>query len=137
MYRKLLILMLVLGIMTGAAVAQDEDVVATGLNNPRNVFLAADGTLYIAEAGAGGDSEVQGPFGPAAGGLTGQVSAVTADGETAVIVPELVSMDAGLARSKAQPLCTSPKTLLAGSRYGSRGKPVRGQARRVAGADQR
>ncbi|MBK8022297.1 MAG: hypothetical protein IPK19_12915 [Chloroflexi bacterium] len=62
----MLILMLVLGIMTGAAVAQDEDVVATGLNNPRNVFLTADGTLYIAEAGAGGDSGSPGPFGPAA-----------------------------------------------------------------------
>jgi hypothetical protein len=69
--------------------------VATGLNNPRNIFLAADGTLYIAEAGVGGDQDAIGPFGPAKAGQTGQISAVSSDGEQTVVVSDIVSMDAG------------------------------------------
>ena len=41
-----------------------EGAVATGLNNPRHISFSSDGTLYIAEAGQGGDMEAQGPFGP-------------------------------------------------------------------------
>lgn len=93
MLRKTLLSVIVIGLLAGAALAQDD--VVTGLNNPRNVFLTEDGTLYIAEAGAGGESQVTGPFGPAAAGLTAQISAVTSDGETAIIIPGLVSMDAG------------------------------------------
>jgi sugar lactone lactonase YvrE len=95
MLRKLLLLTVLIGLFTGAALAQEEDVVVTGLNNPRHVFLAEDGTLYIAEAGSGGDTEVEGPFGPAVGALTAQVSAVSPDSEFVVVVPELVSMDVG------------------------------------------
>jgi hypothetical protein len=93
MLRKMLLSLAVAGLLTGAALAQDD--VVTGLNNPRNLFLADDGTLYIAEAGSGGDEEVTGPFGPATAGLTAQISAVSPDGETTVVVPELISMDAG------------------------------------------
>jgi outer membrane protein assembly factor BamB len=93
MLRKMLLFVSLIGLLASAAFAQDD--VATGLNNPRQLFLADDGTLYIAEAGAGGEEEVTGPFGPAGAGLTAQISAVSADGEISVILPDLVSMDAG------------------------------------------
>lgn len=69
--------------------------VATGLNNPRHIIFGSDGTLYIAEAGQGGDVEAQGPFGPVKAGQTAQISAVAPDGTQSVIVPNLVSMDGG------------------------------------------
>ncbi|MDZ4768737.1 MAG: ScyD/ScyE family protein [Chloroflexota bacterium] len=94
MLRKLLLLTVIAAALTGAAFAQDDEV-ATGLNNPRHIFLAEDGALYIAEAGMGGEDDVTGPFGPAKAGLTAQVSAIAADGEASVVIPELVSMDAG------------------------------------------
>ena len=69
--------------------------VATGLNNPRHIAFTSDGTLYIAEAGQGGDIEAQGPFGPVKAGQTAQISAVAPDGTQSVVVPDLVSMDGG------------------------------------------
>lgn len=69
--------------------------VATGLNNPRHITFDSDGTLYIAEAGQGGDIEAQGPFGPVKAGQTAEISAVAPDGTQSVIIPDLVSMDAG------------------------------------------
>ncbi|MBL8133328.1 MAG: ScyD/ScyE family protein [Anaerolineae bacterium] len=95
MLRKLILSSLTALAIAGAAWAQDDNTVATGLSNPRNIFLAEDGVLYVAEAGAGGDVDVEGPFGPAKGGLTSQITAISPDGESAVVVPELVSMDAG------------------------------------------
>lgn len=94
MLRKLLLITCLTAIMAGGALAQDDEV-TSGLNNPRNLFLAEDGTLFIAEAGSGGSQDVDGPFGPAKAGLTGQISAVNGSGEFAVALPELVSMDAG------------------------------------------
>jgi len=69
--------------------------IASGLNNPRHIFFGSDGTLYIAEAGQGGDIEAQGPFGPVKAGQTAQISAVASDGTQSVVVPNLVSMDGG------------------------------------------
>jgi hypothetical protein len=77
------------------AASSNPDAVASGLNNPRHIFFGSDGTLYIAEAGVGGDMDSQGPFGPVKAGTTAQVSAVAPDGTQSVVVPELVSMDAG------------------------------------------
>jgi glucose/arabinose dehydrogenase len=69
--------------------------IASGLNNPRHISFASDGTLYIAEAGKGGDTEAQGPYGAVKAGQTAQISAVSPDGTQSVVVPDLVSMDAG------------------------------------------
>ncbi|MBZ0286344.1 MAG: ScyD/ScyE family protein, partial [Anaerolineae bacterium] len=80
---------------TGGEALVLENAVASGLNNPRHIFFGSDGTLYIAEAGQGGDIEAQGPFGPVKAGLTSQVSAVTPNGTQSVVLPGLVSMDAG------------------------------------------
>jgi hypothetical protein len=84
--------------MVAPVAAQDGEwtVLAEGLNNPRNIFFAEDGTLYIAEAGTGGESDATGPFdNPVKVGTTAQISAVAPDGTWSVIVPELFSMDQG------------------------------------------
>lgn len=49
-----------------AAPAQAADVVATGLNNPRGITISPDGSLYVAEAGTGGN----GPCIPSSDGTT-------------------------------------------------------------------
>ena len=56
------------------------EVVASGLANPRGLTFGADGSLYIAEAGSGGDGVcVQGPEGEACYGTSGAVTKVTFD----------------------------------------------------------
>ncbi len=76
------------------------EVVATGLYNPRGITVAEDGTVYIAEAGDGGDTADFAT--PAAGtpeatdpatthGDTGRITAVTPDGEQSVFVDGLTS----------------------------------------------
>jgi hypothetical protein len=111
-YHRLLLLTLMVFVLSfGVAAAQDTPAtteepsggeavvtgpsIASGLNNPRHIFFADDGTLYIAEAGQGGDVDAQGPFGPVKAGQTAQISAVAPDGTLSVAIPELVSMDAG------------------------------------------
>jgi hypothetical protein len=82
-------------VSTEEASATTGEEVATGLNNPRGIFVAADGTLYITEAGTGGDVEAMGPFGPGTAGQTGQISVVSPEGEQSVLVSDIVSLDAG------------------------------------------
>ncbi len=65
---------------------------ATGLNNPRHISFGSDGTLYIAEAGIGGDLEAPGMVGGTVMvGPSAQVSAVSPEGEQSVFIPELTS----------------------------------------------
>lgn len=95
--RKALLALLVtlIGLSLSAVAFAQDDPVASGLNNPRHLFFGSDGTLYIAEAGQGGDQVVQGPFGEVLAGLTARLSAVSPDGEQSIGVSGLVSMDAG------------------------------------------
>jgi hypothetical protein len=57
-------------------------VVASGLTNPRGVLWAADGTMFVAQAGVGGTSMgtpvAPPPVGPNAGGLTASVVRIEA-----------------------------------------------------------
>jgi hypothetical protein len=64
-----------------------------GLNNPRGLRFGADGALYIAEAGAGGDQYcVKGPEGDeVCYGDTGSVARVTPDGALERIITGLGS----------------------------------------------
>jgi hypothetical protein len=60
------------------------------------MFYAADGTLYIAEAGTAGDSAVVvDPETTIHAGLTGQITAVSPDGEQSVVLPALPSTNRG------------------------------------------
>lgn len=68
---------------------------ASGLNNPRHLFYGEDGSLYIAEAGKGGEMTGEGPFGTVTYGETSQFSIVSPEGEQSVLIPGLISMDAG------------------------------------------
>lgn len=77
-----------------SSVAAQDEPVASQLNNPRHIAFDTDGTLYIAEAGQGGTSDGKGPYGAVKFGETAQISALTPDGEQAVIIADLMSMDA-------------------------------------------
>jgi hypothetical protein len=73
---------LTVALLPPAAASGDARVttVASGLNNPRGIFLVSGRSYFIAEAGAGGSGPCQpGPFGKTCVGLTGAVTHV-ADG---------------------------------------------------------
>ncbi|MEZ4671848.1 MAG: ScyD/ScyE family protein [Anaerolineae bacterium] len=99
MVRKVVWLVLIASMLLGMvslAAAQDEmTVLASGLNSPRQLFIDQDGTVYIAEAGIGGDKEGKNLLGSTKFGTTGQITAVTPDGEQTIIISDLVSTDTG------------------------------------------
>ena len=75
--------------------AQDDGIVAEGLLAPRHIAYAADGTLWIAEAGSGGDVETPSPLGVGKAGLTSRVTIVNPDGVQEALLGNLPSMDWG------------------------------------------
>ena len=90
---KLLSLILSTTLVFGAvlqASAQDctnpnWDVYASGLTNPRNLHFGPDGSLYVAEAGIGGDLEptcepADNMFQPYRGGYSARISKILPDG---------------------------------------------------------
>src|SRR5688572_2737568 len=48
----------------------------TGLDHPRNFSFGADGTLYIAEVGLGGDVTIDTPEGPGTFGMSSEITIV-------------------------------------------------------------
>ncbi|HEX2621891.1 MAG TPA: ScyD/ScyE family protein [Phototrophicaceae bacterium] len=100
MLRKLtavffLLCSLVLVVATQAQDAATEDVpVASGLNAPRHLRFGSDGTLYIAEAGFGGDLTAVGPSGngEVSLGTSGRVSTVLPSGEQSNLIDGLLSI---------------------------------------------
>jgi hypothetical protein len=84
----------VLALGVGTA-AQDDGIVAEGLLAPRHIAYGADGTLWIAEAGSGGDVETPSPLGMGKAGLTSRVTIVSADGVQEALLGNLPSMDWG------------------------------------------
>ncbi|WP_207555994.1 ScyD/ScyE family protein [Intrasporangium flavum] len=77
------------GLWGGAPAGADTDgptVVATGLNNPRQLAFSPGGQLYVAEAGLGGSGPCQvGELGEVCFGLTGSVAKVGRTGVTRVV----------------------------------------------------
>jgi hypothetical protein len=73
----------------------DVEVVASGLTNPRGMAWGPDGTLFVALAGAGGETpgnpEFQPPFGPLLGGPTAAVAEIDAQGCPGTVVTGLPS----------------------------------------------
>jgi hypothetical protein len=73
-------------------------VFASGLEGPRGLAFGPDGTLYVAEAGLGGNTstvgscpQVPGPVGPYTGGLTARISKVDTKGNVTTLVSGLPS----------------------------------------------
>jgi hypothetical protein len=65
--------------------------VASGLNNPRGLAIAADGSLYVAEAGMGGAGPcITGESGRACFGLSGAIVHISG-GQTTTVVSHLPS----------------------------------------------
>jgi sugar lactone lactonase YvrE len=103
MFRSVFLLVVMAALsLTGLSsltAAQDTStVLAKGLNNPRHITFGSDGSLYIAEAGAGGNLDGKGPYSDVKYGETGQISMVSPDGEQTVVLSGLVSMDSGFGR---------------------------------------
>jgi len=92
------------------------EVIATGLNSPRQIAIGDDGTIYVTEAGTGGDEVVTGvegeeatpvasaeaspeagaPAPPSTRGATGQVTAIAPDGTQSVVASGLPSYSDGV-----------------------------------------
>ena len=76
------------------------DVIADGLNSPRGIDVGDDGTVYVAEAGIGGDtciSVLAGAEGPSelCFGTSGQVTQISPAGLQTVALGSLTSLDIG------------------------------------------
>jgi sugar lactone lactonase YvrE len=119
--RLLMALVIAIGLITagaGGVIAQDATptdgtpaagempmpagctVVADGLINPRFVKVATDGTIYVTEAGTGGEEPLEGgPEGeegpPQTRGTSGQVTAISPDGTQTVVASGLASYAEG------------------------------------------
>jgi hypothetical protein len=87
---------LAVGMFAGPAAADEHDrleVLTDGLNNPRGITIAPDGTIYVAEAGTGGD-DLCVPFEDEeiCMGTTSRVVAIDADGTVTPVVEGLPSL---------------------------------------------
>jgi hypothetical protein len=79
----LLVLLVVVSVVAAYEGDKGETIVADALNSPRQIFLDADGTLYVAEAGSGGETPGEVVLlGEAMIGTSGQITAVTQDGQS-------------------------------------------------------
>ncbi|KAB2866014.1 MAG: ScyD/ScyE family protein [Anaerolineae bacterium] len=70
----------------------------SGLNSPRALYVADDGTVYVVEAGMGGTTPtgMTGPSGlEALSGATGRVSTLAEDGTLTPVLSDLPSVDLG------------------------------------------
>lgn len=77
---------------SGSAV--DTTVVASGLDNPRQLSFGPRGDLFVAEAGRGGDGPCQsGPEGDSVCfGLTGAITRITREGQQSRVLTQLPSL---------------------------------------------
>ena len=67
--------------------------VLSGLNNPRGISYDADGNLYVAEAGAGGDNVLMAtPDGDIKAGFSSQINMLSKDDKQSIALPGLFSV---------------------------------------------
>jgi hypothetical protein len=81
------VLVLAAAAPASAQSAQDIDVIASGLDNPRHVAVSRDGDVYVAESGTGGGDPTtsrscfDGAEGPSCTGATGAVTRISRHGQ--------------------------------------------------------
>jgi len=83
-------------------------VFATGVQNPRGLRFGPDGSLYVAEGGAGGTTSTAGkcdqvvpPVGPYTGGKTARISKIDASGKLTTVAQGLPSTRDGMGAQSA------------------------------------
>ena len=94
-----LVFLLLLSAATLPAQPVAVSVYGTGLNNPRGLAFGPDGSLYVAEGGAGGTmtttpadcTQVPGPVGPYSGGFTARISKFDRHGNRTTVADGLPS----------------------------------------------
>ena len=93
--RTIASLMFLVLVITALPLAAQE-VIASGLNNPRGLKFGPDGNLYVAEGGQGGtDStigqcdQVVAPVGPYTSGKTAHISKINSNGVRTIVVDNL------------------------------------------------
>lgn len=99
MFRRICLAIACLSLCVTAVRAQSNvSVFATGLNNPRGLTFGPDGSLYVAEGGAGGTQSTVGvceqvppPIGPYTGGMSARISRITRHGIRQTVVDRLPS----------------------------------------------
>lgn len=81
-----------LAVSAAPTFAQDWEIVADGLRNPRNMSFDAAGNLYVAEAGISGSQRTSNddPY-----GATGRVTMITPDGTASVMLDGFLSYGEG------------------------------------------
>jgi len=84
--------LLLVAAVTAPIAAQDDNVYADGLRNPRNMAFDADGNLYVAEAGLAGPELTANDN---AYGASARVMMITPDGEAEAVVSGLTSYREG------------------------------------------
>jgi len=89
---------LISGVFSAVARAQQVSIYATNLNGPRGLKFGPDGALYVAEAGFGGGTttvgsceQVPAPIGPDHGGPTARISRITGPNTRTTVVDGLPS----------------------------------------------
>lgn len=91
--RRVIPVVLFLLLLTIPALAQDYEIVADGLDSPRGITVDADGNIWVAEAGSGGETTVlESPEITITLGLSGQVTLIAPDGTITPVVDNLISL---------------------------------------------
>ena len=86
------VLLVVAGLSLPAAAQSGAESVVQSLDHPRDLAYAADGTLYIAEGGHGGEVMMDTPEGEQGFGSTGRIGMVAPDGTYSVVLSNLPSV---------------------------------------------
>lgn len=93
MSKKFALAVTALGLFTLTSLpALAQEPAAEGLLSPRGLAYDENGVLFVAESGAGGPMETNGPFGPATYGYTAQISSVV-EGQSQALIGGLPSME--------------------------------------------
>ena len=81
-------------LLSGSSLAQDRTtyVIAVDLNNPRAVYYAANGDIYVVDSGIGGMVETATPVELAAGGGSSNVYVIDPDGTQRIFIYGLLSV---------------------------------------------